>query len=434
MTDMRTILLPFLSLSLMAQAVEPIGRDDRRDMVELVRGQPVTGRVVNPFDPKEVLLLQGGKRVRVERSRVKSMVTVRDLLGELLHMHLSTPDDASRLQILAEWASSKQLDDMAMLFAYRALCVDPEYAPAHKMLGHRKQGERWLWRRGDRFMPKEAFDAYIGEFGHPLELKSEHWELRTDAGVKRAVDTLLDLERLYLFLFDRFGAKLDLYELLSPVLVLARKDKASFPSWTQLPIPYYHPPRSPEGVYTFFDRDADGPAGRATALFRVGTEALLNRCLAVDAEYPTFEHRLVDWFEIGFGEWIDSQLAGAPGRAVPTEPSMSPERVRLVLDERRYKLPILLQRNVDDNYYDSVTDYKDMDWAYAEAFVAFLMEDKADGGTADKLLRYAYQAMRKKQGDSSSAFDKAFGARIETLEKPFEVWLRAHAGQAKPGR
>ncbi|MEZ5963149.1 MAG: hypothetical protein R3F56_04805 [Planctomycetota bacterium] len=432
---MRTILLPFLGLGLAAQAVEPVGRDDRRDVVELVQGQPVTGRVVNPFDPKEVLLLQGGKRVRVERSRVKSMVTVRDLVTELLHMHLSTPNEANRLQILAEWALSKKLDEMAALFAYRALCADPEYGPAHELLGHRKQGDRWLWKRGDRFMPKAAFDDYISEYGHPLELRSEHWQLRTDAGVERAVDTLLDLERLYLFLFERFGAKLDLYEVLSPVLVLARKDKESFPGWTQLAIPYYHPPRTPEGVYTFFDRDADGPAGRATALFRVGTEALLNRCLAVDAEYPTYEYRLVDWFEIGFGEWIDSQLAGPPGRAVPGTPSMTPERVRLVLEERRYKLPILLQRNVDDNYYDSVTDYKDMDWAYAQAFVAFLMEDPDAGGNADKLLKYAYQAMRKKQGDSSSTFDKAFGARIETLEKPFEGWLRAHAGQgAKPGR
>lgn len=432
---MRTLLLPLLSAALTAQAVEPIGRDDRRDVVELDRGQPVTGRVVNPFDKEEVLVLQGGKRVRLPRERVKSMVTVRDLLAELLHMHLSTPNEASRLQILAEWARSKELDDMAALFAYRALCIDPEYAPAHELLGHRQQGEHWMWRRGERFMTKAAFDEYVADYGHPLELKSEHWQLRTDAGVERAVDTLLDLERLYLFLFEKFGARLDLYESLSPVLVLARKNEATFPGWTQLPIPYYHPPGTPEGVYTFFGADKDGPAGRATALFRVGTEALLNRCLAVDAVYPTFEHRLVDWFEIGFGQWVESQLAGAPGRAVPRPPSMTQERVRLVLDERRYKLPILLQRNVDDNYYDSVTDYKEMDWAYAQAFVAFLMEDQTEGGTADKLLAYAYQSMRKKKGDSSSAFDKAFGARIETLEKPFAAWLRQHAGQpAKPGR
>ncbi len=429
-TSLRLILGAVLATTLPSQAVEPIGRDDRRDIVELTRGQPITGRVANPFDQKEVLVLQGGKRVRVERSKVKAMSTVTDKLRELLHMHAVTSDDAGRLWILAEWAHSKDLEAMARLFAYRVLCVDSTHAAAHAFLGHRKQGEKWLWRRGERMMNKDAFDDYVSDFGHPLELTSEHFQLRTDAGVRRAVDTLLDLERLYLFFMERFGAKLDAYEIFSPVLVLAWKDKEKFPGWTQLRIPYYHPPQTPEGIYTFFD----GEAGRATALFRVGTEALLNRCVAVDATYPTFEHRLVDWFEVGFGEWVESQLSGTAGRAVVGKPGMSEARVRLVLDERRYTLPLLLGRNVDDHYYDSVTDYKEMDWVYTEAFVAFLMQDTTPDGTADKLLRYAFMALRGKRGDGSSTFDKAFGQRIEQLEKPFETWLRAQLQASSPGK
>ncbi len=418
-----TSVLSWLLLSagaLGAQAVEPIGRDDRRDTVELTRGQPVTGRLVNPFDQKELLVLQGGKRVRIPRNRVASVHTVTDRLRELLAMHAVVTDDADRLWILAEWAQSKQLEAMAQVFALRVLCADPAHAAANQLLGHRKQGEEWLWRRGDRFMTRNAFDEYIGDFGHPLELTSEHWTLRTDAGVRRAVDTLIDLERAYLFFLDRFGAKLDAYEILSPVLVQAWKDVEKFPGWTQLRIPYYHPPKTPEGIFTFFT----GDGGRPEALFRTATEALLNRCVAVDAMYPTVEHRLVDWFEIGFGEWIESQLAGSPGRALPRPPQMSKERFELVLNTRRYTLPNLLARNVDDHYYDSVTDYKEMDWAYTEAFVAFLMSDTTAGGNAEKLMRYAMLALREKKGDSSSAFDKAFGQRIERLEKPFEAWMR----------
>jgi hypothetical protein len=421
--------LAVLTSALAAQAVEPVGRDDRRDVVELTHGQPITGRVVNPFDQKELLVLQGGKRVRIERSKVKATSTVNDKLRELLHMHAAMPDEADRLWILSEWAQSKQLTEMAKLYAYRVLCIDGGHKAAHEFLDHKKQGANWLWRRGERLLPKAAFDAYVADFGHPLELASEHWRLRTDAGVQRAVDTLIDLERLYLFFFERFGEKLDAYEVLTPVPVLAWKDKAKFPGWTQLRIPYYHPPQTPEGVYTFFD----GEAGRADSLFRVGVEALLNRCVAVDAVYPTYEHRLVDWFEIGFGQWVDSQLSGAPGRAKAGPPRMSEARVKLVLDERRYALPLLLQRNVDDNYYDSVTDYKAMDWAYAEAFVAFLMQDTPPNGRADRLLHYAFMALRDKRGDSSSTFDKAFGKRIEELEKPFASWLREHA-QAAPGK
>ena len=416
-----------LAITLQAQAVEPVGRDDRRDTVEVARGQPVTGRVVNPFDQKEVLVLQGGKRVRIPRSRVTSVTTVTDRLRDLLQMHSVMPDEADRLWILAEWAHSKQLEAMARVFAYRVLCVDPEFARAHELLGHRKQGEQWLWLRGDRPMTRKAFDEYVSDFGHPLELSSEHWTLRTDAGLRRATDTLIDLERAYLFFMDRFGAKLDAYEVLSPVLVQAWKDADKFPGWTQLHIPYYHPPGTPEGIYTFFT----GDGGRPEALFRTATEALLNRCVAVDATYPTFEHRLVDWFEIGFGEWVESQLTGAPGRATSRPPQMTTERLELVLDTRRYTLPNLLGRNVDDNYYDSVTDYKDMDWAYTEAFVAFLMSDTTADGNADKLMRYAFMALREKKGDSSSAFDKAFEQRIEKLEKPFEAWLREQVQNKK---
>ena len=125
-------------------------------------------------------------------------------------------------------------------------------------------------------------------------------------------------------------------------------------------------------------------------------------------------------------------------RATPCAPRLrAPKRggvpPRLVLDERRYALPLLLGRNVDDNYYDLVTDYKAMDWAYTEAFVAFLMQDTKPGGHADKLLSYAFIALCGKRGDSSSTFDKVFGQRIEELEKPFTAWLREHA-KATPGR
>jgi hypothetical protein len=403
--------------------------EDLRDVVELTRGKPITGRVANRFSPDELLVLQGGKRVRIERARVKTVRTIHDHLRELLDMHLAVPDRADRLWLLAEWAKSKQLDAMARVFAYKVLGADPAHAAAHELLGHRRKGEQWLWRRGDRYMTAAAFERYVADIGHPLELASEHWEVRTDAGVQRAADTLLDLERLYLFFMDRFGAKLDAYEVLRPVPVLAWKEEADFPGWTGLRIPYYHPPQQPEAIYTFFA----GQAARAEALFRTGVEALLNRCVAVDAVYPSVEHRLVDWFEIGFGQWVESQLAGPPGRAVAQAPRMSQARVRQVLEERRYPLPLLLTRNVDDHYYDSITVYKGVDWAYAEAFVAFLMADSTPGGHADRLLRYAFLALRDKRGDGSSTFDKALGGRIETLEKPFQVWLQSQ-GQAAPGR
>src|SRR5690606_34858391 len=208
------------SCALVGQAVDPDRRDDLRDVVTVARGKPVTGRVANPFHPDELLVLQGGKRVRVARKDVTALDTVTMRLRELLQMHAVVPDEPDRLWILAEWAASRQLHAMAQVFAYRILCIDPEHAESHQLLGHRRRGSAWLWRRGDRFMPRAAFDAYVADIGHPFELRSEHWWIKTDAGVRRAVDALLDLERLYLFFFDRFGNDLDAYEVLRPVPVL----------------------------------------------------------------------------------------------------------------------------------------------------------------------------------------------------------------------
>jgi hypothetical protein len=422
------LLLGCVAAGAAAQAVDPASGDDRRDVVEVTRGKPVTGRVVNPFGKKELVVMQGGKRVRLERDRVRSMSTVNDHLRDLLVAHAETEDAPDEQWRLVEQARTKQLVGMARVLAYRVLALDPQHAEAHELLGHKKQGEKWLWRRNGQLMPQAKFEEFIADWGHPLELASEHWSLRTNAGIRRATDTLLDLERLYLFMFDGYGEQLDLHEVLRPMPVFAWKDKEAFPGWTELRIPYYYPPLHAEGAYTFFD----GQSGRAAALFRVGVESMLNRSLAVDAVYASAEDRLCDWFEIGFGQWIESQLGGEPGRVTAGEPRLAIDRAALVLKERRYTLPNLLTRNVDDHYYDSVTDYKEMDWAYAQAFVAFLMDPEI--GHADKLLAYAYAAMRDKKGDSSSTFDKVFGAKIEQLEKPFEAWLKAKAQPIAPVR
>src|SRR5690606_9841346 len=125
---------------------------------------------------------------------------------------------------------------------------------------------------------------------------------------------------------------------LRPVPVLVWRNADAMPSWTELRIPYYSPPGTDEGIYSFFAGAAERPA----SLFRTGTEALLNRCVAIDFTAPSPEHRLVDWFEIGFGQWVESQLDGPPGRAAPRAPSFAPERARLLLGSNRYPLPNLL--------------------------------------------------------------------------------------------
>jgi hypothetical protein len=367
---LRVILALHFCGILSATSFARAGEDDLRDVVVPVQGVPVRGRVLTPYAKEEIVILQGGKRVRVERSNVQSMTTVNDHLREFLDRFDKVASAGpGRLWGLAAWATERRLDAMARLVAYRVLLADPEHEGAHEMLGHRKAPRGWLWRRDERYFPKDRLDEYVGEWGHALEIDSEHWAIRTDAGVERALDTLLDLERLYLFLHDSYGWKLDLYEAVSPMQVFAWKDADEFPGYTELRIPYYAPSagaQTGEGAYVFFEEGAP----RAKDLFRVGTEAILNSCLAYDATYSNTENRLVPWFEIGFGQGIQSQLEGEPGRARARAPAVDPKRAKLVLEGRRYRLTNLLNRDVGDGYYDVISEHKEAEWAYPHLYVA----------------------------------------------------------------
>lgn len=76
-------MLAVVVFSPVAQVVDPGDADDRRDVVHAKAiAQPIRGRVVTPFDPDELLILQGVKRVRVERDRVELVDTVNDRLTE----------------------------------------------------------------------------------------------------------------------------------------------------------------------------------------------------------------------------------------------------------------------------------------------------------------------------------------------------------------
>lgn len=413
------------------QVVDPGDSDDRRDVVHTTgNGRPVLGRVVTPYDPGEILILQGGKRVRVPRDRVDSMDTVPQRLAEFFARRDRGDIDRVNYQwILAEWVASRELDRMAALQAYHVLLLDPDHERAHASLGHVRAGGGegpWMWRRDGDLVSKSRFDELNADWGKGLILESEHWRLRTDAGLRRAIDTLFDLERLYVFWMSEFGAALNLQEVLKPMEVHAWKDVDAFPGWTMMRLPYYFPRPYQDTAYTFFE----GDQGRAKNLFRVGTEHILNRSLVVDGDPGSYKNRFCAWLELGLGQWVEARLGGPPGQASRKDPEPDPERARLVLEKGRYELPNLLNCTVRDSYYAGVTDYNEADWAYCHMFVEFLMEDRTTGGLAERLLKYAFEALRRKRGSGSSTFDDAFGQRIETLQAPFTEWLEKRAGAA----
>ena len=69
-----------------------------------------------------------------------------------------------------------------------------------------------------------------------------------------------------------------------------------------------------------------------------------------------------------------------------------------------------------------------INWSASTMFVAWLLETGNTPRTREPFLKFVVEALRDRKGDSSSAFDKAMGRRIEDLEEPWMKWLAKKAG------
>jgi hypothetical protein len=430
MVGLRTALVVHVPLVAALAAIAPGQQEstwsrtvtgDFRDVVVTTGGKEIRGRVVSRYSPKEVMLLRDGKRVRIPARDVQSMITVNDQLREFFARQTDPQAKPTHAWVLAEWAQTKGLEAMARLQAIRVLSAHPDFEPAHEFLGHKKSGDQWRWRRDDSFFSREKFEEYTAEWGHPLILPSEHFVLRTTVPLDRAVDTLFDLERLYLWWFEEFGKALELDEVVEPMDVYVHKDRSSFPAWTGEGLPYYWPQPNGDITYTYYETGAP----RARMLFQLGTQQILYNALAdgYSAMEASTKERYAAWVEVGLGSWAETAFGGPPGRAAAIAPALDKEAAKFVLEGNRLRLPNLLGLRYD--MFHNISDETPVYWAQVHTFVHFLM---ADSQHRPALLRFLRLALAEGKGSSSSLFDKVFEQKIERLERPWLEWLEQQTG------
>jgi hypothetical protein len=61
-------------------------------------------------------------------------------------------------------------------------------------------------------------------------------------------------------------------------------------------------------------------------------------------------------------------------------------------------------------------------------FVAWLLQPDNQPPTRAPFLRFVRASLGDRKGDSSSAFDKIMGRRIEAFDEPWREWLAKTAG------
>ncbi|MBL8736327.1 MAG: hypothetical protein JNL12_07880, partial [Planctomycetes bacterium] len=131
--------------ALLALPLVLAAQDDLRDRIELQNGTEVRGRVLDPFATDEITLLQGGRRVRIERSTIAGTNLVGDRMRRFFEKRLSLRDSPKAQEFLIDQAVQDELPGLARLQALWVVLHDDEHEKAHRFLGHEKSKRGWLW-------------------------------------------------------------------------------------------------------------------------------------------------------------------------------------------------------------------------------------------------------------------------------------------------
>lgn len=427
-------LLAFAAFAGVALISSAHSQDDLRDRVVLDTGRELRGRVFSRCDGDTILLQQGTHRERIDRRSVASIDAVPDRVREFFRLFDRLPDNPRHLWFLVGWARDHELPELAKLLATDLVLRHPDHAEAREYLGHRRRGKTWLWPDGDEFRTLPDLERDHGSWGQAFVLDSEHFRVRTDAGMRGAVDTLLDLERIHVWWHERFGESLHLYELVGEkVLFEVWRDRESFPGLNKFKHPFFQhriEDTQPPLVRCYFDGSS---LGRPVRLAEVAVQALLYRTLADDPGLRN-AHRLCGWGEVGLARYAEHCLAGPAGRIQAMSWRMPMDEAALVLADKEPRLFSLTHRSTRQLHF-TVTDEVATDWATVHLFVAHLLTSGPQTGLAQGFLDYLRAALRGAKGDSSVELDRELGRKVETLEAPLHEWVRAEVERLnKPQR
>lgn len=405
-------------LALLAIVMAPLAaQDDLRDRLTRIDGRVVTGRILDPFASGELLVLQGGKRLRIARRDLQTIDRVGDRVRAFLQRRTQMKDRPKAQEYLIDEAEQAGLPGLAQLQALWVVLDDDTNVRAHEFLGHRRGSKGWLWPHDGKQLTREQLEQGLVE--SPLRLSGERFALRCDADLRTNVAALFDLERLAVEWHERFGQDLGLREVLQPIEVVTYRRADAFPKWGFRPRPFYEPAPHGDVARTFYS----GPAPeRPEQLFFTGTHALLYHTLIGEGNRQDARDRVCAWLEIGLSMRMELSMAGPPGFAEPG-PLRAQDMQALGALGRSYRLTHLLHLPMYGSFYLTDDIATAVNWSAATMFTAWLLEPDNKPATRAPFLAFVREALGERKGDSSSLFDRVMGRAVEDLDEPWRVWL-----------
>lgn len=285
---------------------------EARDTVVLESGTKLRGRVVRVSD-QEITLRVGSVDRTIPRRQVQSIDSVASKHRELLVAWQDTAvDDAAALVALAERAAAAGLPHEKRLLYWYAALLRPNDAEIHRALGNRERNGTFLVPIADAWVPFSTADRLGEDFAKAWSLRSEHFTLRSAAGLRVGLNTLLELEALYQVFHDLFGASLQLFELVEPIPVNLYRTRAQMPNLSDNVSAYFS--ASEPALFTYAADD------RAWGLLHEGTHALQHFFFERAAKS---RGALPAWLDEGWAEYMDGRVhSRVPGKLAARERSV----------------------------------------------------------------------------------------------------------------
>ncbi len=377
---------------------------DERDIVYLTNGKQRSGRVLLETEDSIILLVKT-REVVIKRAKIKRIESVARSQAELLQLFGQVPDQAEGLWQLVEYCQENKLPHEAKLFCWRILSLSPDHAAAHAALGHKKNAKGWRLQVGRAWKTLVQAEELRGEWNQAWELRSEHFQMRSNAGLARTVRTLLELEQFYRSFYDIFQEVLELRELTEPIKIHFHKDRQEFPSQGNHTAAYFTP--SANTLYTYME-----PRGRPQALFHEATHALLynlgGRARAGKGQVPP-------WLDEAWAEFMDAcMVPGKGGRARLDLGRRNGMHLRVLREEKKtYDLHRVLNFNASD--YQASTR-QSLKYAQSYALFLYLMVGE-ESRYLPAFMEYLQLAMGGK--GQASSFRRLFAKDLTKIEKAY---------------
>ena len=386
------------------------GKDDR-DVIELISGKTVKGRVV--LELEDVIFVRIGTSERkIKRSKIKEFSSVFRAQWKVLEK-LKKPGRGTTKSLLALADNCRQnkLPHTERLFCWRALLIDPSNDEVNVRLGHKKRKGKWrIPGRGGAL----SFDRAVkvrSDWGKAWELRSEHYRVRSSSGLRMVIDTLFDLEYFYHYSLRLWQDVLELREVLEPMMINVYKDDHEYPSLSSTAGAYFQP--AANTVYL-----VGGELGvRPYALFHEATHSLHHNTVSGTSRT---RGALPAWLNEGWAEYMRGVIsAGRSG-----SPSFRPgarirEHMQTIAGAKRvYDLHRVLNFKSSDYGASSRQNVK-----YAQGYVLFhyLMHGSTDA-MLENFLEYLQSAVAGK--GQASTFRRIFRKDLKKIERAQQAYAR----------